>query len=427
MEVNVTSPKVLQINPSGSKLVANSDPLVKNADRLVQNQIPARKFNFTKKALDSLRPPTNEQRAYFYDEQVRGLTVAVSPAGRKTFVLYRKMNGRPERINLGLYPEMSIEQARGKAEKMNSSIAEGENPRDDQRAMKQENTVGEFFDIYLEHFAKVHNRSWQKHDVHTFNKHLAQWRHLKLSAIRKMDVVNLHAKIGRNSGRYAANRVLELLSAMYNKAIEWEWKGENPAKGVPAFREYKRERFLQPEEFPRFLKSVMEEPNETVRDYVLVSLFTGARRGNVQEMKWEQVNFDHATWRIPVTKHGDSETVTLSPEALAILERRKSAAEWVFPGTGKSGHLVEPKSAWKRILQRADIHDLRLHDLRRTLGSWQAAAGSSLLVIGKSLGHKSSKATEVYARLNLDPIRASVNKATSAMMLAAGANLLEGN
>src|SRR5579864_4653267 len=412
MKLHATSAKLVEIHASSSKLVAR------------------RKFNFTKKALDALPAPVNGQRAYAYDLQVRGLAIAVSPAGRKTFVLYRKVNGRPERINIGLYPEMSIEQARGKAEEMNAAITQGENPRDDQRAMRQENTLGEFFDIYLENFAKLHKRTWEKHDVSSFNKHLTHWRNLKLSAIRKMDVVNLQNAIRRNSGPYAANRLIELLSALYNKAIEWGWKGENPASGVPAFPEKKRERFLQPEELPRFWKALADEQNETVRDYVLISLFTGARRANVQAMRFDEINFAHGTWHIPITKHGDSETVTLSPETLEILERRKATAvrEWVFAGSGKSGHLVEPKTAWKRILDRAGIRDLRIHDLRRTLGSWQAAAGASLTIIGKSLGHKSLGATQVYARLNLDPVRHSVNKAVSAMLIAANGStkLLEG-
>jgi integrase len=398
-----TSRKLSFIDPSSSKLVAR------------------RRFNFTKKALDALPAPSHAQRAYYYDVQVRGLAVAVSPAGRKTFVLYRKVNSRPERINIGLYPDLSIEQARGKAEEMNSAIAKGENPRDEQRAMKAENTLGEFFDSYLERFAKVHKRTWKKHDLSNFNKHLSHWRNRKLSAIQKIDVVNLHNQIGRKSGHYAANRVLELISALFNKAIEWGWKGENPAAGAPTFPEHKRERFLQPEEVPAFFKALAVEGNETIRDYILISLFTGARRANVQAMRWEEINLEQAKWRIPVTKHGDSETVTLSPEVLAILDTRKASAvrEWVFPGTGRSGHLEEPKAAWKRILQRAKIRDLRLHDLRRTLGSWQAAGGSSLIVIGKSLGHKSLAATQIYARLNLDPVRASVNAATAAMMLAA--------
>ena len=77
---------------------------------------------------------------------------------------------------------------------------------------------------------------------------------------------------------------------------------------------------------------------------------------------------------------------------------------------------MEPKAGWKRILERAGIKDLRLHDLRRTLGSWQAATGANSFMIGLSLGHKTTQSTAVYARLNLDPVRDSVEKATQAML-----------
>ena len=78
------------------------------------------------------------------------------------------------------------------------------------------------------------------------------------------------------------------------------------------------------------------------------------------------------------------------------------------------------RRAWLRILDRAEIEDVRIHDLRRTMGSWQARTGASMIVIGKSLGHKSQQATAVYARLDLDPVRQSMEAATSAMLQAAG-------
>jgi integrase len=70
------------------------------------------------------------------------------------------------------------------------------------------------------------------------------------------------------------------------------------------------------------------------------------------------------------------------------------------------------------VLANAQIEDLRIHDLRRTMGSWQTALGASGLIVGKSLGHKSMQATAVYARLNLDPVRGSVNAAADAMFKA---------
>lgn len=386
----------------------------------VARQNARRKFGFTKKLLDKLPPPANGQRAYFYDSCTRGLALAVSPAGKKNFVLYRKVAGRPERITIGPYPDLTIEQARGKAAELNGAIARGENPASKRRLVRDEATLGELFLTYMEHHAKLHKKTWSD-DQGMFDKHLAAWKFRKLSDIRRTDVLALHARIGGKSGQYAANRVVELISSMFQKAIEWEWRGENPATKVKAFKERKRERFLQPEEFPAFFRAVAAELNETVRDYVLLSLLTGARRANVQAMRWEQINLATATWTIPETKNGESVAVPLSPEAIRILETRRASVggEWVFPGKGASGHLIEPKTAWKRILERAKIKDLRIHDLRRTLGSWQAATGASLLVIGKSLGHKSASATQVYARLNLDPVRASVNKATDAMLSAA--------
>ena len=69
-------------------------------------------------------------------------------------------------------------------------------------------------------------------------------------------------------------------------------------------------------------------------------------------------------------------------------------------------------------LRRANLQDVRLHDLRRTLGSYQTITGASSTIVGKTLGHKSPEATAVYARLNLDPVRNSMEKAVAAMKIA---------
>jgi integrase len=95
--------------------------------------------------------------------------------------------------------------------------------------------------------------------------------------------------------------------------------------------------------------------------------------------------------------------------------------EWVFPSTRGSGrHLTDFKRGWKALLERAGLadRDVRQHDLRRTLGSYQAAGGTSLGIIGKSLGHKSLAATAIYAQLDLDPVRQSVLSATRTMIAA---------
>ncbi|MBF0137422.1 MAG: tyrosine-type recombinase/integrase [Magnetococcales bacterium] len=381
-----------------------------------------KKFNFTKKTLEALEPSATGA-VYYHDTGVKGLTLRVTAGGAKTFVLYRKINGRPERITLGRFPDMTIEQARGRASQANAAIASGENPADVTREAKRELTLEELFQAFLTRYAKAHKRSWQG-DQEQFDRYLTHWKNRKLTAIKREDVQALHARIGQENGPYAANRLVALLSAMFGKAVEWGlWSGGNPTVGITKFKEKSRERFLQGDELPRFFKAVAEEPNETARDYFLVSLLTGARRANVQAMRWDQISFERSEWRIVDTKNGDPITIPLVGHVVDILKTRKDASqgnEWVFPGHGVTGHLVEPKTAWARILERAGIEDLRIHDLRRSLGSWQAMTGASLAIIGKSLGHKNVTTTMIYSRLNIDPVRASVGTAVDAMLKAGG-------
>jgi integrase len=380
------------------------------------------KMNFTRKVLDALRAPAGTPRVYYHDTRVRGLALAVSPSGRKTFLLYRKIRGRPERITIGAYPDLSIEQARGRASEMNAAIVRGENPAERQRAVRNEMTLEELFQQYIERHAKVFKKSWRE-DLHQFRRYLHGWRLHRLSSIRKGDIATLHAKVGRAHGPYAANRLVALLRTLFNKAADWGWEGTNPATGIGKFRERSRDRFLQADELPAFFKALGEEPNATIRDYILISLLTGARRSNVLALRWSELNLNRGTWTIPETKTGDSFTVTLPTPAIRVLQGRaeNASSEWVFPGNGRTGHLVEPKIAWHRILKRADLKDLRLHDLRRTLGSWQAATGASLSIIGKTLAHKDVRTTAIYARLSLDPVRESVETATRAMLEAGAA------
>ncbi len=378
------------------------------------------KLTFTKRTLAELRPPHGSQRAYHYDKTVRGLGLAVSPGGKKTFILYRKIQGRPERVTLGPFPDLSVEQARGLAHELNAAIARGENPAAQRRAVGRQTTVGELFEQYLERHLKVHTKRWRDAEA-IFKLYLAPWRTRPAIDIRPSDVAALHARLGQERGHYTANRAIELLRAAFNKAASWGYEGTNPARGISKFKEHSRERFLRADELPAFFWALAQEPNDAARDFLLICLLTGARSGNVKTMRWDQVSLERATWAIPTTKSGDPHTVVLAPTAVALLEERQKTATgpWVFPGGGRTHHLVNPKGAWGRILASANLQDLRLHDLRRTLGSWQAGTGASLPIIGKTLGHRSLSATQVYARLDLEPVRAAVNAATAAMLEAA--------
>lgn len=383
------------------------------------------RISFAKPKLAAIAPPSvipGRQTVYdtYHDDKEAGLVLLVTSGGSKTFYLSKKINGRPERIKLGRFPDLSVENARKAAAKQKGHIADGKNPNDEKKRLRDDLSLGDLFRDYMERYSKKHKKSWQ-YDQREINKFLSHWFRRKLSDITKQEIQRLHEKIRDKNGLYQANRLLERLRAMYNKAIEWGWQGQNPATGIKKFKEKSRDRFVQTDELPRLFAAIERDPNDVIRDYVMLSLLTGARKGNVLAMRWDQINFDRAEWRIPETKNGEPVIVPLVSQAIGILERRRRAtnSEWVLHSAeSKSGHLADPKRAWQRIMQEAGITDLRIHDIRRTLGSYQAITGASLQIIGKSLGHKSQQATAIYARLNLDPVRQSVEKATQAMMTA---------
>ena len=377
-----------------------------------------RDFNFTKAAITRLPAPEKGTTTY-RDTKEKGLSLYITSRRSISFFVRKRINGKDERIVMGHFPEMTVENARKQSRIIKGQAAQGISPNTEKHNLRAEVTFGAMFQQYMERYSKQEKKSW-KYDEREVKKFLPHWFKRKLSSVSKQEVISLHQKIRKENGLYQANRTLERIRAIFNKAIEWGWVGDNPTNGIKKYKEKKRDRFLTSEELPRFWEALSQEPNDTIQDYVLLSLFTGARKSNVLAMRWQDIDFRQETWRIPETKNGDPQVIPLVTQAIEILQKRKHLNEqspWVFPSkTSASGHLIDPKKAWARILKKAGIEDLRIHDLRRTMGSYQAITGSSLVVIGKSLGHKSQAATQIYARLSNDPVKESLQKATDAMI-----------
>ena len=422
---------------------------------------------FKKTVLEKLPLPERGKRTVFYDTEVPKLALRVTAAGTKTFYLVKRV-GEMVWLKLGVFPDMTVENARKEAQIKLGLFADGDNPAEARRALKAEPTLAEFFKEYGERHGQK-KKAWRD-DQQRFRDYLDKpLGKRKLSTVTREMIGRILSDMERQ-GRAGAtvNNVRALASGIFSKAIEWSYLSDNPVKGIKTRKAVKRDRFLRGHELPRFFAAVAEEPNGVMRDYFLLSLLTGARRSNVLEMRWNQIDIDEGLWRIPETKNGTAQNVTLAPEAVAILKARKVVvikSPFVFPGQGKTGHLVEPKKGWQRIFDRDELVQLatrlkaagaeflsdvdeslasalmrarvlaaevkldvegsrldaaRIHDLRRTLGSWQAKENTSLAIIGKSLNHKSHQSTLIYARLDLDPVRQSVNSATSAMLEAAG-------
>lgn len=326
-------------------------------------------------------------------------------------------------------------------------------------------TFKQLFDKHIEEYAKHNTKSW-KDDIAEMDRKATHFYKTKISNITRDDINKLFNKLTENTGKGGANRFLDRLRAVFNKAIEWGWEENNPTVGIKKHKQKSRDRYLTSEEMPKFFEALNEESHDVIKDFIWIALLTGARKSNVLSMEWQHVNFKDKSWYIPETKNNTPQLISLVEEALTILKDRfkDKSSKWVFPSkTSASGHLKEPKKVWKRVLQGATckiwmsnsdlkeiikkskatttdssncvelydaikkqakkddielptgIVDVRFHDLRRTLGSWLAHTVASQYIIGKSLNHKSPKSTAIYARLSIDPVRSSMNEAIKLM------------
>src|SRR5262249_52532494 len=147
------------------------------------------------------------------------------------------------------------------------------------------------------------------------------------SSLTRNDIARLHGKVRDEYGRYAANRMLALLRVMFNLARDWGMlKNDNPATRIKMFREEKRDRFLTPGEVQRLNDALIGEPNPYWRAFFPLSLMLGTRRSELLSARWENVDFDARTIRLPETKAGRSHLLPLPAHTIAVLRSLPSRA-----------------------------------------------------------------------------------------------------
>lgn len=282
--------------------------------------------------------------------------------------------------------------------------------------MKTTVKYGDVFNFYCES-ARNRLKSYGE-IIRLHNRYLTHLESRSLATITRRELQLLLEDIGTNHGHTAANRAIQQVSTIINYALYWEmYKGENPASKVKKFRLRSRDRFLKGHEIQAFMIAVNRCQSQNVKDFIHLCIYTGARSGSIRSMKWLDLDLHDCTWTIPDSKNGDPYTVPLIPPVIKILQARQipnNKNVYVFPNCNGS-YMRPPDKAWGLILRRAGIDNLRIHDLRRSLASWQAMTGASLPIIGKTLNHRDPRSTSVYARLDLTPVRQAIETAVDAM------------
>lgn len=360
--------------------------------------------------------PEKGKRLILGDTDTKGFQCRVMPSGSKAFYLYyRTKDGTERRPKIGDYGDITTEKARIIAEDWTFEVKQGNDPSLERQDDRKNATFKTFSKEYIKTHAKKKKRASSViEDQRNLDNHiLPKFGTKKITAINKQDIRKLHNAMSDTP--YAANRVFALLAKMFNLAEEWDYRPQNTnpcgtLKGIK-YTEDGRERYLDQTELQRLSKVLKKVEIEKVEMPSVISairllVFTGCRRNEILSLKWDYVDFDKKCINLPDSKTG-KKTIYLTAPALEVLSniKRKEKNPYVITGHKIGKHLVNIQKPWARIRKKAELDDVRIHDLRHTFASHAIGAGSSLSMIGALLGHKQIQTTERYAHLADDPLR----------------------
>ena len=357
----------------------------------------------TKRSVDALAP---KERDYFYwDSQIPGFGVRVSPKGRKTYTVQYRIGGRTKRVSLGVHGAITPDEARDLARRNLGDISRGQDPsgqkRRDRRAPQMAALCDRFIDEYVPVRCKPSTQREYRRCCDIFIR--PKIGAMRVQDITRPDIATLHH--GLRDKPYQANRVLGVLSKMFNLAEVWGLRpdGSNPTRHVQKYKETPRERYLSPEEIETLWRVIDQSvSDETETEHVASAfkllLLTGCRLSEIQKAKWSWVR--GSILLLPDAKTGPRR-VMLSKSALGVLAAlpHLPGNPHIIAGAVDGHHVTDLQKPWRRLRAAAGLNDVRIHDLRHTYASLAAAAGHSLPVIGKLLGHTQAQTTARYAHL----------------------------
>jgi integrase len=370
----------------------------------------------TKRSVDALKAAASGAETVLWDSELKGFGVRVQRGGGKSYVLhYRVGTGRSaplRKLTIGKHGSpWTPETARREAKTLLGMIEDGADPAADKLARREAPTIAELAERFLAEHAEAKRKSSTAAEYKRLLDKiiLRAIGERKVADVTRADVTRLHH--ANRAAPYQANRVLAVLSKMFNLAERWGLRpdGSNPCRHVEKFAEKKRERMLSPAELARLGDALATHDGSPYAvAAVKLLVFTGARLGEVLGLKWEWIDFERGEARLPDSKTG-AKTLHLPPPALAVLAAlpRLDGNPYVIAGAKSGAALVNLEKPWRAIRRPAGLDDVRLHDLRHAFASVAASSGMGLPIIGKMLGHSQPATTARYAHLASDPVKAA--------------------
>jgi integrase len=397
-----------------------------------------------------------DREVVHWDDHLKGFGLRVKPNGLMTYVVqYRNQQGRSCRYTIGQARNrgssdttrvFTPDEARTEAQGLLLRVRKGGDPLAEKREIRPDLRVSELVEIYLAEGPadkpKKKASSWaidasnlRRHAVPLLGRRMAK-------SLTRADIQRFQANVTEGKSRASGKgerkrgrlrvtggagtawRATVVLGAMLNWATnERGLLTENPAEGVELNKLQKRERFLSSPELVRLGDAIRKAEEEGVNpiglNIIRVLLLSGARKTEIASAKGAYLEAEHSALRLPDSKT-DEKIIPLGAPALAILAELApdDPCAWIFPASRGDGHFKGVGRIWKKVASKAGIKvgrdagrlGVRVHDLRHSYASVTVAAGDSLFLLGKILGHTKASTTEKYAHLDLDPVRAVADR-----------------
>lgn len=370
-------------------------------------------LRLTRRAIDDI-PFAGNGQVLYRDTMLTGFGLRVGSRSKVYFV-EGQVNGRTRRVTIGRADLFAPEIARKKALAILGEMAEGRSPTNEKRKGKVERvTLAAAFDQFFaarDKLSPITVTNYRR----TVDLYLKGWRTKPLQEITRKMVLAKHQEIAKTRGEVTANNVMRHLRSIYNfAAAAHDGFPPNPvlilSQARAWYREKRRQTVVTAFDLPAWWNAVMAEPDYS-RDFLLTTLFTGMRRSEVLALRWENIDLKAKTLHLPNTKNGDPLTLPLSEFLAQLLSDRAEAAAgspWVFPGPGRSGHLIETKKFLQRVAAGAGV-SFTLHDLRRTFITIAESLDVPYYALKRLLNHRTSgDVTGGYIVVNAERLRQPV-------------------
>jgi integrase len=386
--------------------------------------------------VDAAKPAS--KRYWVWDDSLRGFGVRIYPSGVKTYYFQFRLDGQrtPRKMKLGVHGNITADDARRKAKDAALKLAFGEDPRAERAALRSGLTVAGACERFLEEHSRRRKKpaGVRNDELISENHVVPALGELPLRKLERRHVAKLHGDL--HATPIMANRV----RAFVSKLVSWAQEvGEypedrpNPCRLVKPYPETKRHAELDAKELGRLGKALdaagkddMQRPAVRV---IRGLLLTGCRLGEVQSLRWSQVDLDRGLLRLVDSKTG-ARTVVLGDAAVAFFDslgKPDIGDGWVFPSPWKRNVPVgEVRKVWYEVRKAAELGGLRLHDLRHVVASEAVSGGVSLYVTGRLLGHTQASTTARYAHVADRAAKAAADQVSGAIAAALAADAVAG-